>query len=158
MYLVLELSRKPTKKEQTASICMRKRNGGVSVLNIHVFEFLKSSYGTDPVLLGGRGDLVQKVLVHKRPHGVVDDDHRPLALALAQGQDSVPYRPVASRPARHHSDLPVPKTLDDVRHQVRVVFGHDDHDALDPRHPAGKTHIFGSATGGRQGPPRAPSV
>lgn len=109
---------------------------------------LISVYRTDPLLLGSHRDLVQKVLLHERPHSVVYDDHLGSLSRgglIAQSKDSVAYRPVTGRAARHHSDSSVLEPLDDVCHRVCVLFGNNDHDALDPRHPAGTHQLLSNA-------------
>lgn len=101
-----------------------------------------------PLFLGSHGDFEEKVLFHKRPHCIVDDDHlwslcRRLPLHLfSQSQDPVTDGPVTGGAAWHHSNLPVLEALDDVHHQVHVFFGNNDHNALDPRHPARTRRSF----------------
>lgn len=97
---------------------------------------------TDPFFLCSHDDLVEKVLLDKRPHSIMDDDNLwfdrswPLLITLTQSQDSITYWPVTSHAACNHSNLPVLKALDDVCHQVYIFFGNNNHNALDPWHPA----------------------
>lgn len=85
---------------------------------------------TDPVFLSSEGDFGQKVLFHKRSHGIVNDDD--LWSVLCHSLDAVIYGPVAGGAPRHHSHLPVSKTLDDAAHLVQVFFCNHNHDVLDP--------------------------